>query len=120
MKWFEFSQNNTGGSFDVDDNVCHRLFIEAVDEETASSIAETKGVYFDGVDEGRDCPCCGDRWSSYYNEVKFPVDYGSGKVFNTVEEYAQYLADDYGWTTPDARIFYQDGSVKEIFKKGKI
>ena len=40
----------------------------------------------------------------------------TGKIrFNTIEEYAQYLANEHGWTTPDARIFYKDGTVKEIF-----
>ena len=39
--------------------------------------------------------------------------------FNNIEEYAQLLADEYGWTTPDARIYYKDGVVKEIFKRKK-
>lgn len=34
--------------------------------------------------------------------------------FDTVEEYAQYLANESGWTIPDARIFYKNGEVKEI------
>jgi hypothetical protein len=39
---------------------------------------------------------------------------GSIKL-NSIEDYAQVLADQYGWTYPDARIFYYDGRVKEIF-----
>ena len=35
--------------------------------------------------------------------------------FCNVEEYAQFLADEYGWTTPDVRIYYSNGNVKEIF-----
>lgn len=36
--------------------------------------------------------------------------------FDSIEEYAQYLADEYGhWTKPDGRIYYKDGTVKEIF-----
>lgn len=39
-----------------------------------------------------------------------------GRVrFNNIEEYAQYLSDEFGWTTPDARIYYDNGDVKEIF-----
>jgi hypothetical protein len=34
---------------------------------------------------------------------------------NSIEDYAQVMADQYGWTSPDARIFYHDGRVKEIF-----
>lgn len=28
----------------------------------------------------------------------------------------QYLADNYGWTNPDGRIFYKEGKVIEVFK----
>jgi hypothetical protein len=35
---------------------------------------------------------------------------------NSIEEYAQVMADLYGWTKPDIRIFYKNGEVKEIFK----
>ena len=45
------------------------------------------------------------RFSSYEGKVKF----------RNVEEYAQFLANEYGWTTPDARIYYKDGTVKEIY-----
>lgn len=37
--------------------------------------------------------------------------------FRNLEEYMQFLANEYGWTTPDVRIYYKDGSVKEIFKE---
>lgn len=33
-----------------------------------------------------------------------------------IEDYAQYLDNDYRRTTPDVRIYYKDGSVKEIFE----
>ena len=40
----------------------------------------------------------------------------SGKVrIDNVEQYAKLLADSYGWTKPDCRIFYKDGRVKEIY-----
>ena len=50
--------------------------------------------------------------------------YGSlgytGKIgFRNIEEYAQYLADNCGFTTPDARIYYKNGTVKEIFMPHK-
>lgn len=49
MPWFEYSQNNSGGSFVHD--------------------PQRIGLYFDGVHNGPDCHCCGDRWSakSEYN-----------------------------------------------------
>lgn len=42
----------------------------------------------------------------------------AGKIkFRNIEEYAQYLANEYAWTVPDIRIFYMNGNVKEIFKQ---
>ena len=151
--FYEIRQNNSGGYFNVDDKVCHRLFIEADGLREAIGKAEDLGCYWDGVAAGIDCSCCGDRWSEPWNTdgESFPKDYkvtefGSlskwykkcekyeiieephlntdsmfklyeGKIrFNNIEEYAQYLADNYGWTTPDARIYYKNGEVKEIFK----
>ncbi len=60
--FYEFKQNNSGGSFVVDDKLCSRLVIEAKDSYTATKIAEDLGCYWDGCEEGIDCPCCGDRW----------------------------------------------------------
>lgn len=157
--FYEFAQNNSGGRFIVDDKVCHRLLIEADDKYEAVSIAEDLGCYWDGVSDGIDCPCCGDRWDSDCDDI--PIDkystegyrvhvygeicdktiarwnekYGkyeqilpptfekgffsktySGKIrMRNIEEYAQFMADEYGFTFPDARIYYKDGCVKEIF-----
>lgn len=143
-KFYKFSQNNSGGSFNVDEKVCHRLLIEANTASEACSIAENFGVYFDGCEKGMDCDCCGDRWY-FPSELEFPYSYGSfeeekakamaekynasiensergwGKndknvVFETPESYMQYLADNYGWTNPDGRIFYKNGNVSEIIE----
>jgi len=162
-KFYEITQNNTGGSFDVNDKVCHRLFIEADSKDEATNIAESLGCYWNGVDSGIDCSCCGDRWygsneldfdgintkwngyeyakwlkkdesvdkvieeiKSKYPNAKWSVElhtdntYSSTRVIgrmiiDDVEQYAQIMADLYGWTTPDCRIFYKDGTVKEIF-----
>lgn len=56
-KFYEFSQNNSGGSFDVDENVCHRVIIEAIDAKHAQNIFEPMIENQSGS-----CPCCGDRW----------------------------------------------------------
>lgn len=51
------------------------------------------------------------RKSAYFGDC-----YYEGKIkIDNIEDYAQYLADNYGWTTPDIRIYYKDGNVKEIF-----
>jgi hypothetical protein len=158
--FYIFTQNNSGGYFVVNDKVCHRLFIEADTKEDATAKAEELGCYWDGVAEGFDCPCCGDRWYEcdridlerytadgyvaqvyggiyksaedrwneiygHYEIVERPTWKSRGNLtfyegivrFKDIEEYAQYLADEYGWTTPDARIYYKDGTVKEIFSR---
>jgi hypothetical protein len=144
--FYEYNQNNSGGSFDVDKEVCHRVYIEADNKDDACFIAQSKGIYFDGVSSGRDCGCCGDRWypqdepvdlnhGSYAeNEARALADkygakcvkatrkyasYTHDVIYPNIEAYAQYLADEHGWTAPDARIFYKDGTVKEIFKEKK-
>lgn len=63
MNWYNFTQNNSGGYFDVDDKVCNRLFIEAESFDDAIKKAEELGCYWYGVNKGIDCPCCGNRWS---------------------------------------------------------
>ncbi|WP_420492620.1 DUF7296 family protein [Paenibacillus larvae] len=40
--------------------------MEADTAEQANAKAETIGIYFDGVDKGIDCPCCGDSWVRNY------------------------------------------------------
>ena len=162
LKFYEYSQNNTGGSFVTDDKLCHRLFIEAYSEKEADEIAEGLGCYWNGVDEGYDCECCGDRWysgdlidlgknkefgaypvKSWVDQRSKDMDpvqtmnerysgfewvtppaigekYGSELVegavkIRNIEEYAQVHANEYGWTSPDARIFYANGEVKDIY-----
>jgi hypothetical protein len=142
-KFYVFNQNNSGGSFESNDKLCHRVIIEADNVDDAVRIAENMGIYFNGCDEGMDCPCCGDRWYPPYEEWKpaygtfkkeeaesLAGKYGAttqisdrtyGKkedrydIIFTIEGYAQYLADYYGWTSPDVRIFYKDGSVEEFY-----
>jgi len=118
--FYEFSQNNSGGSFDVDNDVCRRLFIEATNAEQANRIAQDLGVYFNGCDSGMDCSCCGDRWyeADEYDAVDLKKTAESYKTeLATIEDYAQLLADKYGGTTPYARVFYLSGERTEISKK---
>lgn len=69
-KFFEFCQNNSGGSFGVDKKagIGHYVIIEAMDADHANTIAERIGIYFDGCQNGMDCDCCGDRWYPAYGE----------------------------------------------------
>ena len=71
MKLYEYDQNNSGGSFESNDEVTYTVYIEAPSESLANKAAEDfAGIYFNGADyDGPDCPCCGDRWFQAYDEV---------------------------------------------------
>ena len=66
MPVFHYRQNNSGGYFLGEYN---DIYIEAKNVRAADCLAEEHfGVYFNGVDDNRDCECCGDRWYSPYHE----------------------------------------------------
>ena len=58
MSYFKFRQNNSFGHFVGTPLV----FVQADNASDANSIAQDHGVYFNGVADGLDCDCCGDRW----------------------------------------------------------
>lgn len=71
-KFFKFDQNNSGGSFVIDDErgLGAKVWIEAIDANHANSRAESLGIYFNGCADGADCNCCGDRWSELWADEK--------------------------------------------------
>ena len=76
-RYFHFSQNNSGGSFDINDTVAHHVFIQAKSSGEANRLAQDVGIYFDGCSTGQDCHCCGDRWYTAYGEGdETPLIYG--------------------------------------------
>lgn len=148
LKFYEYNQNNSGGRFEVNKKLCHRIVIQAHNADEARDKALRLGIYFDGCSIGVDCSCCGDRWYETADETTLPYRYGTfalkdakesgydykpttwkgynedkpnpkqyDLIFHTIEEYMQYQADKYGFTDPDARIFYYDGRVIEIKSK---
>ena len=119
MKFYEISQNNSGGFFVEDDKLCHRLYIEAETSEEATEIAEGLGCYWDGCSDGTDCSCCGDRWYPPQDEVELPAIWDKETKLKTIEEYAQHVANEYGDDPVDSRIFYKDGRILEISKEEK-
>lgn len=161
MSFYNFYQNNSGGHLTINDKLCHNLYIEADTFKEALEKAKSFGVYFNGVANGKDCECCGDRWSNYERQICIPneqflsvytedilgvtkhnyvkdwqnkygkckrkeepairkqkhsqyEEYGAKVVFESIEEYAQWLANEFGYGEPDSRIFYKDGRVVEI------
>lgn len=121
MSFFRFNQNNSGGKFKSDDVLCEDMFIEADTPEEANRLFLDWGGYFDGVQAGIDCGCCGDRWYAVSGPEIFPMEYdGKGTVFNGPEEYFHYLAGD-GWAYfgKKYRIFYKDGRTVEFKEKAR-
>lgn len=106
MAFYMWDQNNSGGSFGVDENISHRVVIEADTYDEAEALAFDFGIYYDGVEEGYDCDCCGDRW---YGGSELTERCLEGK---TLEEYLQGMADLYGWEDPDIILHYEDGTKK--------
>lgn len=125
LKWYHYSQCNSGGYFVTNDYVAQEVFIQAPSEATADAMAEHVGIYFDGTETGRDCPCCGDRWTSAYNIsglityiYKEGVGYEYG-TFDDMDSLAQAKANDAMYGHLDENIcivYYADGTVKR-FKK---
>lgn len=105
--FYLFTQNNTGGSFDLDENLTHHVIVEADNEGEAEGKFRSLGGYFDGVYEGRDCNCCGDRWHrpSRWDSSEEPEVYG--------DHPATYVAKQRWLWMPKGRevvIHYKDGS----------
>ncbi len=66
--FYHYSQNNTGGSFRIDNDVAHHVIIEANSAKEADAKAQDIGIYFDGCSMGMDCDCCGDRWYEQWGD----------------------------------------------------
>ena len=103
-KFYEFRQNNSGGSFDIDDKrgIGPCLWIEALSNDDALNRAESLGLYFNGVENGIDCPCCGDRWSTW-----------CGDGFNAEKWDEKY---DFNWHDT-VYVHHMDGKIEKIKSK---
>lgn len=109
MSFYHYSQNNSGGGFDVDHErgLSHHVIVEAESPAEATLRAERIGLYFDGYG---DCPCCGDRWyetshgdpqPSVYGE---PVEIGGG--FNEDMGFIKWI------DGPEGYVHFADGRVE--------
>lgn len=110
MKFFQFSQNNPGGRFVTNNNLAQVVIIEANDALDANEIAERIGIYFNGVSEGQDCKCCGDRWDSTSESdgSEEPLVYRM-----KINEYLKKYPED------EIKIHYKNGVVQHVVNKEK-
>ena len=94
MSYFKFRQNNSFGHF-VGTPL---IFVQADNAADANSIAQDHGVYFNGVADGIDCDCCGDRWYPVHDDAAQdqPSSYGYGggvTVYSAGHKYIDYCGD---------------------------
>lgn len=100
-KFYTFYQNNSGGNFISNHTLKEYVIIEAHSADEANEIAQDIGIYFNGVCEGRDCECCGDRWYSISSSDKGTFE---PTIYNqSLNEYNGYK---------DYIIYYKDGTTK--------
>ena len=105
--FYKYSQNNSGGSFDIDDTLTIVMIFEADSSSEADNLAIEKGIYFNGCEEGLDCDCCGDRWyDANYCEELSENDIEGTYSKRWVEKGQAYC-----------RVFMKDGTVKEYCKE---
>lgn len=119
--FYDFRQNNSGGSFvyDANSGISIHVIVEADNEFAAKNKAETIGIYFDGCSTGRDCSCCGDRWSDYVDGEVVPSIYGTEVKPN--QDYPAADEKSFGtkWRPegePDGFIHYADGRVEGFYQ----
>ncbi len=71
MKLYEYRQINTRG-FYIDP--CELLYVEAETSDGADIIAQSIGIYFDGIVNDSDCDCRGDRWDRASERDSYSTD----------------------------------------------
>lgn len=112
-KFYNFLQNNSGGSFHSDENVGETVIIAATSYEDANERAEEIGIYFDGADsDGPDCSCCGDRWS---RQTDYSEASETPKIWDQSVE--KYLSDKKTLSRNTVVIYYPDGSKQILSRK---
>ena len=112
MKFYTFDQNNSGGSFihDPDLGIGYVVVIEAESQDKAIEKAESIGLYFNGVVEGYDCPCCGDRWYLPWTDNAKELPEHCGVILEAAED-GDELDSEWGI---NSYIHYADGTFKAV------
>lgn len=118
-KFYTFNQCNSGGSYDrIQGRVAEYVVVEADSVREANATARSLGIYFDGVAEGIDCECCGDRWSEAdeYDGEPVPEVYGVELVHGIYDRgrFFDWLVQAHSGGSIPGFIRYRDGSVLDI------
>jgi len=100
LKWYHYSQNNSGGVFIENDYVAGDVLVQAYSEKEAWERMEPH------FDNSGSCPCCGDRWSDWPSEYDEPMIYD--------EPIATAKARTF---TDTAILHYYDGTIETVTLK---
>lgn len=102
LKWYTVRQNNSGGSFTVDNDVAHFVSVQAASDKEAENkmndITASSGYDW--------CECCGERWYVYFDEsdgYEVPTYYGK-----PLSEHKS------SWCNDEIRLHYYNGIVESI------
>lgn len=108
--FFDYNQNNSGGSFDYDDEagITETVIIEASNASDANRRAGAIGIYFNGCEDGRDCDCCGDRWYPAWGDG----DERPSVYWRPVEEVPPKRSFVGRADGPCVYVHYADGTIK--------
>ena len=107
--FYHFNQNNSGGWYHNNKDLCHHVIIEAENAAEANELAESIGIYFNGVEDNLDCSCCGDRWYPVWGQGDDePLIYGARPAV-----YAEHFPEP---GEVFCRVFYLDGRIAEFRK----
>jgi hypothetical protein len=114
-QFFTFHQNNSFGTFEYDKEkgITCTVIIEVVDADDSVNRAENIGLYFEGVSDGSDCPCCGDRWSRPRSDdgTEVPEYYGEDVRRELSNKPLRFLKDD----QQEIAVHYLDGRIEWFY-----
>lgn len=117
--FYTYAQNNSGGQFVYEScGISHFVIIEAPDADTADRRAEILGLYFDGVDKGLDCSCCGSRWYKQWGDegTQEPLIYGRSPLEYLEQPEAKLQMG----KDPEGYIHYEDRRVVALRASNKV
>lgn len=100
LLWFTFGQNNSGGYFVKDANVCEVVCIQAANADEARAKVQ------DMFDNSDSCGCCGPRWNFDPDDsdgAPVPSMYGEPIELTKPTTFRK-----------EARLHYVDGHIETI------
>ncbi len=113
-KFYLYNQNEPGGYVR---EPALSVIIEANTWSQANALA-TEYIYFDGINQGRYCECCCDRWDRLSGEDEgFTLDEALRKARETnhlriyKEEFRQKVIDEAGC---NIMVVYLDGRIEKL------